>query len=108
VLDVDSTVVRLPSSAAPEYPPALVAAHIQGSVTARYVVDTTGQADTSTFAVLESTNPAFVGAVREALPHMRFTAAMTGSRKVRQMVQQEFLFRLENTRLESGRPWRGR
>jgi outer membrane biosynthesis protein TonB len=104
VLEVDSAVTRSPSSAAPQYPPVLVAAHIQGYVTVRYVVDTSGLADTSTFVVLESTNPAFIGAVRDALPGMRFTAAMVGSRKVRQTVEQEFLFRLESTAAAFGRP----
>ncbi|HEY4215807.1 MAG TPA: energy transducer TonB [Gemmatimonadaceae bacterium] len=94
VLDVDSAVVRSPMSAAPEYPPVLVAARIQGFVTVRYVVDTTGAPDTTTFSVLESTNGGFTAAVRHALPGMRFTPAIIGSRKVRQSVKEQFIFRL--------------
>ena len=52
VLDVDSAVVRSQSSAAPAYPLDLLTKHVEGIVIARYVVDTTGFADTTSFEVL--------------------------------------------------------
>jgi protein TonB len=94
VLEVDTAVVRSASSAAPAYPPALLAARIQGFVNAQYVVDTTGFADTTTFIVMEATNPEFVKAVRNVLPLMRFQPAKIGSIKVRQLVQQQFSFKI--------------
>lgn len=94
VLEVDTAVVRSASSAAPAYPAALLAAHVQGFVNAQYVVDTTGLADIATFQVMESTNPEFIVAVKEVLPYMRFQPAKIGSLKVRQLVQQQFSFKI--------------
>ena len=86
--------VRSQSSAAPAYPLDLLTKKVQGSVNARYVVDTTGFADTTSFEVLASTNEGFVRAVRDALPYMRFTSAKIGTRKVRQIVEQSFTFKI--------------
>jgi protein TonB len=94
VLDVDTAVVRSASSAAPAYPLKLLEAHITGSVSAQYVVDTTGFADTASFHVMKATNPGFVDAVRDALPYMRFKPAKIGPIKVRQLVEQTFTFKI--------------
>ena len=94
ILEVDSAVVRSQSSAAPAYPLDLLTKKVQGSVNARYVVDTTGFADTTSFEVLAATNEGFVRAVRDALPYMRFTSAKIGTRKVRQIVEQSFTFKI--------------
>src|SRR5262249_29039145 len=94
VLEVDTAVVRSSASAAPAYPPKLLAAHVQGYVNARYVVDTTGLADTTTFNVMEATNPEFVAAVKDVLPFMHFQPAKIGPMKVRQLVQQQFSFKI--------------
>jgi hypothetical protein len=94
ILEVDSAVVRSQSSAAPAYPLDLLTKHVQGTVNARYVVDTTGFADTTSFEVLKATHDGFVRAVRDALPYMRFTSAKIGTRKVRQVVEQSFTFRI--------------
>ena len=97
VLEVDTAVVRTASSAAPAYPLNLLAARVMGYVAARYVVDTTGFADTTSFEVLKATNPGFITAVKEALPYMRFTPAKIGSTKVRQLVEQQFTFKITDT-----------
>ena len=97
ILDVDTAVVRSSTSAAPAYPLKLLAAHVMGSVAAQYVVDITGFADTSSFKVIRSTNPEFVTAVREALPYMRFRPAKIGPLRVRQLVEQLFTFRINDT-----------
>lgn len=94
VLEVDTAVVRSENSAAPAYPLSLLKKNISGSVAARYVVDTTGFADTASFEVIRATHPDFVSAVRAALPYMRFTPAKNGNRRVRQLVEQEFTFRI--------------
>ncbi len=85
VLEVDTAVVRSATSAAPAYPAKLLAAHVQGFVNARYVVDTTGLADTATFDVMEATNPEFIVAVKDVLPFMHFQPAKIGPMKVRQL-----------------------
>jgi hypothetical protein len=94
ILDVDTAVVRLAKSAAPAYPLKLLQQHVMGYVNARYTVDTTGFADTTSFIVLQATNPEFITAVRDALPYMRFQPAKIGPAKVRQLVEQQFSFRI--------------
>ena len=97
IIDVDTAVVRSQNSAAPAYPLKLLEARIMGYVQAQYVVDTTGFADTASFKVLRSTHAEFIAAVREALPYMRFSPAKIGALKVRQLVEQNFSFRITDT-----------
>lgn len=94
-LEVDSIVSRYPGSAAPAYPIEMLKQGVQGSVMTQYVVDTSGFADTTSLKVLRSTHVDFTDAVRAALPYMRFYPAKVGSKKVRQLVEQEFTFRIE-------------
>jgi len=58
------------------------------------VVDTTGLVDTTSFHVISSTHPEFAQSVREALPGMRFSPAILRSKKVRQLVEQPFMFKI--------------
>ncbi|HEY4307318.1 MAG TPA: hypothetical protein VGM82_22795 [Gemmatimonadaceae bacterium] len=104
VLEVDTAVVRSGSSAAPAYPARLLAAHVQGFVNARYVVDTTGFADTTTFVVLAASNDDFIGAVKDVLPFMHFSPAKIGPQKVRQLVQQQFSFKITGDTLPVAAP----
>lgn len=94
VLDVDSAATRYTWSAAPSYPMDMLNANKEGEVLARYVVDTLGHADTTSFEVVSSTNKAFTRAVRAALPDMRFSPAQWNGQKVRQLVEQRFAFRI--------------
>lgn len=94
VLDVDVAVARSANSAAPAYPLSMLKAHISGAVKAQYIVDTTGFADTTSLKIMSATNPEFVAAVREALPYMRFEPARIGALKVRQLVEQQFSFKI--------------
>ena len=61
---------------------------------AQFVVDTTGRVEMSTFKVLRTTHDLFAAAVRQALPTMRFIAAEVGGRKVKQLVQQPYVFNI--------------
>jgi hypothetical protein len=97
VLDVDTAVVRSTNSAAPAYPLKLLQAHVMGNVMAQYIVDTTGFADTASFTVIRATHAEFVAAVREALPYMRFSPAKIGALKVKQLVEQNFAFKITDT-----------
>jgi protein TonB len=76
----------------PQYPAALQSRGINGEVLAQFVVDTTGKADVSTFEVVKSTNESFTAAVKDVLPRMRFYPAEVGGKKVKQLVEQSFLF----------------
>ena len=94
VLEVDETVERYPSSAAPVYPADLLAIGTQGQVEASYVVDTDGQVDTTTVQVVYSDDPRFTASVRTALGLMRFRPAKRSGKTVRQLVQQKFRFKI--------------
>lgn len=102
-IEVDSTVQRDPFSAAPAYPPELLAAGVQGSTVVRYVVDTTGRADMRTFQALRTSHSGFTKSVQEALPLMRFTPAKIGPGRVRQLVEQEFFFKIDSALIHSAR-----
>ncbi|MDE3129288.1 MAG: energy transducer TonB, partial [Gemmatimonadota bacterium] len=93
---------RYPESAAPAYPPALLAKHVEGSVATTYVVDTTGFADTTSLKILSASDSQFARSVREALPYMRFRPAILRNQKVRQLVSQTFLFRIRPPAPDSG------
>ena len=94
VLQVDQIVERYPTSAAPVYPPDLLAIGAEGQVHATYVVDTSGTVDTASIAIDVSDDPRFTASVRDALGLMRFRAARRGGKKVRQLVEQNFRFQI--------------
>jgi len=91
---VDSEVVRYPGSAAPVYPDGLREDGLEGLVEVEFVVDTTGRVDMATVKVVQSTHPEFRASVETALTGMQFRPAWRGWRRVRQLVQQRFAFRL--------------
>jgi TonB family protein len=95
VLEVDQMVERYDGSAAPAYPPDLLAMGVEGSVRTQYVVDTTGGVDTSTIEVVSSDDARFTESVRAALGAMRFRPAKRGGKPVRQLVEQKFHFRIQ-------------
>jgi TonB family protein len=79
-------------NAAPVYPAALRAQGVSGQVIAQFVVDTLGVPTVSTYKVLRSDHELFTAAVRDAIAVMRFSPAQVGGRKVKQLVQQPFVF----------------
>ena len=89
---VDREVVPLPTNPVPRYPASLRAAAIQGSVFARFVVDTTGRVRMETVHVDASDHQLFSEAVIEALRRSRYTPAELRGRKVPQLVVQPFVF----------------
>ncbi|HEU4748165.1 MAG TPA: energy transducer TonB, partial [Gemmatimonadaceae bacterium] len=82
---------------APRYPHSLRAAGIEGQVTALFVVSEAGRVEPGTLRFTRSDNPLFEAAVKDALERMRFIPAEVGGRKVRQLVQMPFVFRLAST-----------
>ena len=99
---VERPVMAAAGSQSPAYPNHLRSAGVEGEVFASFVVDTNGRAELSTFHVLKTTNNLFAVAVSTALPGMRFQPAAIGGKKVRQLVQQPFVFHLEGTSAQSG------
>ena len=93
-VDVDSMVTRFADSAAPMYPPKLLEMKVEGGAYVQFVVDTLGLADTLSFRVISATHPEFAQSVRDALPGMRFHPAILRSKKVPQLVEQPFMFKI--------------
>jgi protein TonB len=91
---VEKVAAQAPGSAAPAYPEMLRSAGVEGTVLAQFVVGIDGKAETNTFKVLKSDHDMFTQAVRNALPRMKFFPAEVGGRKVKQLVQQPFVFKL--------------
>ena len=79
----------------PEYPSALRSAGIEGRVVAEFVVTENGRVDVASLRILSSTNDAFVESIRRALARARFRPAMIAEHPVAQLVQQQFVFRLD-------------
>src|SRR5687767_8713549 len=92
---VEKPVSQIPGTGSPRYPDALRSSGVEGEVQAQFVVNEDGKAETGTFKVLKATNDLFASAVRTALPNMRFYAAEVGGKKVKQLVQQSFQFKLD-------------
>jgi TonB family protein len=89
------TAVALLGNTIPEYPSALRASGIEGNVSAEFVVTNSGKADVGSFRIVSATNEAFAESVRRALPRMRFRPATMDGHTVAQLVQQQFVFRLD-------------
>ncbi len=94
VVQVDSAAERYEWSAAPAYPPAMLAQNTQGLVRAEFVVSQEGYVDTLSVRVIQSTHAEFTRAVMDALPFMRFKPAKIGNAVVSQLVAQEFRFEI--------------
>lgn len=90
---VDRPVVALPGTS-PRYPSLLQSAGVEGDVRAQFVVDTLGRVEPGSVRILDSTHTSFAQAVRDALGRARFVPAEAGGRKVRQLVEQPFSFKL--------------
>jgi TonB family protein len=91
---VEKPVAPVPGMGSPRYPDILHSASVEGQVIAQFVVDTTGRIDGTTFKVISSSHDLFTASVRNAIPAMRFTPAEIGGVKVKQLVQQPFVYNL--------------
>ncbi len=91
---VEKPAAQIPGGPQPRYPDILRSGGVEGEVLAQFVVDTDGRAEMNTFKVLKSSHDLFTAAIRNVLPQMRFIPAEVGGRKVKQLVQQPFVFNL--------------
>jgi len=78
----------------PRYPEVLKASGVEGDVLAQFTVLENGRADMDTFKIVRSSNELFSAAVRNVLPQLRFLPAEIGGKKVKQLVQQPFEFKI--------------
>jgi periplasmic protein TonB len=91
---VEKPVLAIPGTTTPRYPSMLQTAGVEGDVRAQFVVDTLGRVEQGSVRILGSTHELFASAVRDALTRARFKAAEAGGHKVRQLVEQDFTFRI--------------
>ena len=91
---VEKPVGPVPGQRGPRYPVDLRNAGVEGEVLAQFVVDTSGVAVMDTFKVLRSSHGEFSQSVKVFVAGARYTPALIGGRKVRQLVQQPFNFTL--------------
>ncbi len=94
VNQVEKAAAAAPGSAQPVYPPILEESGISGRVVEQFVVDTLGHVEPGSLHVLETDNDLFDVAVKTALPRMRFYPAEVNGHRVRQLVEQAFVFEL--------------
>lgn len=102
ILEVDSSAARYAWSAAPAYPAVMLELKREGFVKAQWVVDEAGYADTASLKIVAYTSQEFAKAVRDALPFMRFSPAKMGAKAVRQLVEQQFAFRISSVLIAPG------
>jgi len=91
---VEKVVAPRPGNPAPAYPASLRSAQVEGSVLARFVVDTTGRVEAASINFPEATHALFADAVRQSLLRSRYLPAVLGEHAVRQLVEQRFAFTL--------------
>jgi protein TonB len=91
---VEKQVAVLPGGTPPRYPEALRMAGVEGQVIAVFVVDDQGHVEAGSISFVRSDNEQFEREVRATLRDMRFAPAEVGGRKVRQLVQMPFVFKL--------------
>ena len=92
---VEKPVTEASNTQRPRFPDILKSANVEGEVLAQFVVDTTGHVEINSFRVIETSHELFAAAVRSALPGMRFDPAEVGGKRVRQLVQQPFVFAIQ-------------
>lgn len=88
--------VEVTRNSPPRYPDALKSVGVQGIVAMRFIVGADGRVESGSIEVISSPNKLFSDAVRNALLLTRYRAAEAGGNKVRQLVEQQFAFRLDN------------
>ena len=91
---VDKPAAPRPGNPTPLYPTALRAAQIEGTVLARFIVDSVGRAEPASIQFPEATHAQFAEAVRQSLLRSRYLPALLDGRPVRQLVEQRFAFTL--------------
>jgi len=91
---VDKPILAIPGTAMPRYPSMLQSAGVEGDVRTQFVVDTLGRVEQGSVRVLGTSHDLFASAVRDALNRARFKPAEAGGRKVRQLAEQVFTFRI--------------
>lgn len=91
---VEKTVMPYRDNPRPIYPPELEFLGLEGSFEVMFVVDSTGHVDRHTIRFPERAERLLAQAVRYALERSRYFPAELGGRRVPQLVEQRFVFRM--------------
>ena len=78
----------------PAYPIDMLRREVEATFSVYFVVDTTGRIDSTTIEVPPSVDRRFAQAVRDVLIRWRFAPAEIRGRRVRQLMEQPFMFRI--------------
>ena len=79
----------------PDYPDDLRRRGVEASFMVQFVVDSSGRVDKNAIDFLEQAQRPFLDAVRRSLLRSRYYPAELDGRKVRQLVRQKFIFKME-------------
>ena len=86
--------VRLLGAVTLRYPAMLQGAGIEGEVLLQYVVDTLGRVEKGSIRAVRRDHALFERSARDAVLQSRFTPAEAGGRRVRQLIEQRFVFEI--------------
>jgi periplasmic protein TonB len=89
---VDKTVWPRRGNPTPRYPGPLERAGVEARFVVRFVVDSTGKVDPRQMDFPKTAERGFIESVKYALLRSRYFPAELGGMRVRQLVQQEFVF----------------
>jgi hypothetical protein len=95
---VEKEAVGTGDNAKPAYPSDLLNRLVEARFSVFFVVDTTGRVDSTTIEVPPSVHVQFAKAVRDVLVHWHFYPAEVRGRRVRQLMEQPFEFRIVGSR----------
>lgn len=90
----DDAPYLLPGQIGPDYPDVLRDAAPDGYVLVQFILDTLGNVEPPTLAVVQATHPLFVSSVRSALTRLHFAPARFSGKRVRARMEQRFEFHL--------------
>ena len=91
---VERTVFPRRNNPTPRYPEQLRSRGIDGSFSVTFIVDTTGRVEAASIAFPTAMHELFAQSVRRTLMRSRYHPAEVSAHIVRQLVRQEFTFRL--------------
>jgi TonB family protein len=97
--DVDRTAALAGVNPKPAYPQQLLNRGVEATFSVYFVVDTTGRIDTTTIQTPPSVDPRFIQAVHDVLVRWRFVPAEIRGRRVRQLMEQTFKFKIVSGQL---------
>lgn len=95
---VERAVAPSARNGSPEYPHALRRAGVEGAVLVAFVVDTLGHVEPHSVRIVSATHELFADAVRRWLPQTRYAPATVRGAPVRQLVQQQVRFAVQDRR----------